>query len=251
MNKPAISVVGLGFVGLSLALVNAKKGFFTVAIDNNEEKIKKNSSGKTPFYEPLLDSYLHYSIKSKMIHFTRDLHEILNTDITFVTVGTQPSKQGEIDLSQLKSVTNDLAKILKEKKKRHLVVIKSTVVPETTKIISKRFKNTNVGILFNPEFLREGSGIHELLKHHLIVIGEENKKDGDALERYYLDFYEKPPEILRTSTTTAELIKYANNAFLATKISFINSIANICQNIPDSDVNTIAHAIGKDTRIGP
>ena len=106
-------------------------------------------------------------------------------------------------------------------------------------------------VVVNPEFLREGKAIKDILEPHLIVIGQYNKKSGDLLEKYYRSFYQKLPEIIRTDLTTAELIKYANNAFLATKISFINSIANICQKIPEADVNTVAHAIGKDSRIGP
>lgn len=253
MKKPAVSVVGLGFVGLSLAVLNAKKGFDTCAIEKNVNKLKKISSGVPGFYEPLLKNELQNAIKANKIHFTSDLREILKTDITFLTVGTPSSKDGKIDLAQLKSVTTDLAKVLKEKKRKHLIVIKSTVIPGTTEnIVSKIFAHLkNIVVVTNPEFLREGNAIKDLLEPHLIVIGEYNKKDGDLLERYYKNFYKKLPAVLRTNRTTAELIKYANNAFLATKISFINSVANICQKIPGSDVDTVAYAIGKDSRIGP
>ena len=253
MKKPSISVIGLGFVGLSLAVVNAKKGFDTVAIEKNNDKLEKISSGNPDFYEPKLKSYLLHAIKAKKITFTDDLNQVLKTDITFLTVGTPPSKKGEIDLSQIKKVTAELARILKKKKSRHLIVIKSTVIPGTTQnIILKKFKNLKIAnIVTNPEFLREGNAINDLVNPHLIVIGENTKKGGDFLERYYRIFYKKLPEILRTNLTTAELIKYANNAFLATKISFINSVANLCQNITGADVNTVAYAIGKDSRIGP
>jgi len=109
----------------------------------------------------------------------------------------------------------------------------------------------SVDIVSNPEFLREGNAINDVLEPHLIVIGENSKKAGNLLEEYYRKFYKTLPEIIHTDITSAELIKYANNSFLATKISFINSLANICQNLPGTDVNTIAEAIGKDPRIGP
>ena len=106
-------------------------------------------------------------------------------------------------------------------------------------------------VVVNPEFLQEGYAIRDVLKPHLIVIGESNKKSGQILENYYKKFYTKMPEVIHVGFTTAELIKYANNSFLATKISFINSVANICQQLPDVDVDSIAYAIGKDKRIGP
>jgi UDPglucose 6-dehydrogenase len=108
----------------------------------------------------------------------------------------------------------------------------------------------SVGIVTNPEFLREGSAIDDILDPHLIVIGQYDRKTGNELESYYRQFYKTLPEIIHTDIASAELIKYANNAFLATKISFINSLANICQNLPGTDINTIAKAIGKDPRIG-
>ncbi len=136
------------------------------------------------------------------------------------------------------------------------MVIKSTVVPQTTiSVILPMFKDLIekgiVDVVANPEFLREGNAIDDVLHPHLIVIGEYDRKAGNYLESYYKQFYKTLPEIIHTDITSAELIKYANNTFLATKISFINSLANICQNLPGTDVNTIAKAIGKDPRIGP
>ena len=252
MKKPKISVIGLGFVGLSLAVVNAKKGFDTIGIDIDKEKLKTLKAGKSDFFEPKLESYLRSGLKSKKLILTDDLKEILHTDMTFVTVGTPSTLEGKIDLTHLKKVISNLAKLLKKKKSEHLIIIKSTVVPTTTsKVVLpffKKFKKTKV--IVNPEFLREGNAINNLLKPHLIVIGAVNKREGDILEKYYKQFYKKLPENLRTDLVTAEMIKYSNNAFLATKISFINSIANICQNLPMVDVTKIAQAIGKDSRIG-
>jgi len=253
MKKPKVSIIGLGFVGLTLAVTNAKKGFETTGIDTDNNKIARLRLGHPDFYEPKLKKYLDDSLRTKKILFTNQLSEVPNTDITFITVGTPPLDDGRIDLSQVKKVSSSLAKILKKKKSNHLVVIKSTVIPTTTQNhIAPLFKSLrNVSVLSNPEFLREVSAVDDTLYPHLIVIGQDNKKDGDKLEKYYRSFYAKMPEVLRTGFTTAELIKYSNNALLATKVSFINSIANICQNIPKTDVNTVAYAIGKDPRIGP
>ena len=251
-----ISVIGLGFVGLTLAVTNAKKGFFTIGVDNKKEKINNLSKGKIDFFEPDLTKYLKNSLKSKKIQFTSDIKKaVLKTDITFVTVGTPSLKSGKPDLSYIKKSLTEIKNILNKKRKPHLVVIKSTLSPLTTqKIILPIFKNLinkhNFGLVVNPEFLREGYAIKDILEPYMIVIGEQDKKSGDILKKYYKNFYKNPPEIIRVNFTTAELIKYTNNAFLATKISFINSIANLCQKIPEVDVNKISYAIGKDERIG-
>jgi len=252
MKKFKISVIGLGFVGLALAVINAKKGFETIGIDSDKGKLKNLQNGKTDFYEPNLSKFLKESLKGNKISFTNDFHNVLKTDITFITVGTPSTKDGRIDLTSLNNVISDLYNILKNKATNHLIVIKSTVVPTTTsKIVLKKLKNLkNVGVVVNPEFLREGNALNDLIKPHLIVIGCDNNKDCKTLEKYYKQFYKIMPELLKTDNTTAEMIKYSNNAFLATKISFINSIANICQKLPLVDVNTIAYAIGKDSRIG-
>lgn len=252
MTKAKISVIGLGFVGLTLAAVNAKKGFKTIGIDVNLEKINTVKKGIPDFFEPKLENTLKESIKKKKINFSDNFKEILKTDITFVTVGTPSTNSGEINLSYLKEAVISIIKILKEKKEKHTIVIKSTVVPTTTikKIYPKISKLKNVNLVVNPEFLREGLAVDDLLKPHLIVIGENKKNDGIELKKYYKQFYKDCPEILFTDLSSAELIKYSNNAFLATKISFINTIANICQNIPNTDVKTISYAIGKDPRIG-
>jgi len=253
LKRSKISVIGLGFVGLSLAVVNAKKRFETIGIDINKEKLKNLQSGRPSFFEPKLEGYLKSGLRSNRLTITDDLASILQTDLTFVTVGTPSNFEGKIELAQLKKVISNMSKLLKKKKTEHLVIIKSTVIPTTTsKFVLPAFENIKkTRVVVNPEFLREGNAINDLLKPHIIVIGESNKKEGDVLEKYYKQFYKKLPEILRTDIVTAEMIKYSNNAFLATKISFINSIANICQNLSKVDVNKIAYAIGKDSRIGP
>jgi UDPglucose 6-dehydrogenase len=252
MKKPIIGVIGLGFVGSTLAVTNAKKGFETIVIDINKEKIENFKKGKPDLYEPLLEKYLNQSLKLKKISFSNEINKIIGCDIIFITVGTPSNKKGEISLQYLKKVINDLLKKLNRKKTKCLIVIKSTVIPNTTEWVSKKFKSfKNVGVVVNPEFLREGSAINDLLNPHLIVIGSDKKENANLLEKYYKLFYNKKQNILQTNFPTAEFIKYSNNAFLATKISFINSMANVCQNFPNVDIEIIANAIGRDKRIGP
>ena len=251
-----ISVIGLGFVGLSLAVTNATKGFKTIGVDINDLKINDLKKGKPGFFEPQLNKKLKDAINSNNISFTSNFHDAINnSDITFLTVGTPPNKTGNNDLKFIKNASNQIFNELKTKKKYHLLVVKSTLSPSTTKntilpIFKKIIQSKKMDVVVNPEFLREGFAIKDLLEPHLIVIGSYNKKSGNLLEKYYKKFYKKIPEVIQTDISSAELIKYANNAFLATKISFINSIGNICQTIPGTDVNTIAYAIGKDPRIG-
>lgn len=254
MSKYKISVIGLGMVGLSLAVVNAKKGYSTIGVDIDGGKISKLRDGNPDFFEPGLDIILRDSIRQEKICFTTDTnYAIRNSEITFLTVGT-PLKcgDGEVDLAQVKSAAEYVALSLKDKESFHLLVIKSTIPPMTTEnlilpIFRDLIKCGRVAVVFNPEFLSAGFAINDLLKPHLIVIGANNKQDSKMLERYYLDFYETPQEIIHTDIPTAEIIKYASNAFLATKISFINSIAFLCQKIPGVDVNTVARAIGKQS----
>ncbi|MGI0094685.1 MAG: UDP-glucose dehydrogenase family protein [Nitrosotalea sp.] len=256
MNKPRISVIGLGFVGLSLSVANAKCGFSTIGVDINEQKIDNLKKGIPDFFEPKLKNMLKRGMSSELLEFTNDIEKaILSTDLTFLTVGTPPTKNGKIDLSQIKKVVAKISQVLQKKKRHHLLIVKSTVAPQTTEntikpICKSLIDSGKLDLVVNPEFLREGSAIDDIFKPHLIVIGAYNKNAGNMLENYYRRFYSKIPEIIHTDPTTAEFIKYSNNAFLATKISFINSIANICQQIPNVDVNAIANAIGKDSRIG-
>lgn len=255
--RPKISVVGLGFVGLPLTVASASRGFDTVGVDADAKKINSLCSGKSYIAEPGLDILLKDVLTSGRIHFTTD-HDraVKNSDITFLTVGTPLKASGEVDLSYMLDATRVIAQSLREKKRFHLLVVKSTLPPLTTRdyilpILGDLARDGAVDVAVNPEFLREGSAVHDLLDPHLIVIGAKNRRSSSLLKRYYRRFYEQVPEMLVTSIETAELIKYANNAFLATKISFINSIAALCQGMPESDVETVAYAIGKDPRIGP
>ena len=254
-----ISIIGCGFVGLCLAVVLSCRNFKVIAVDVDKEKILNIKNGKAPFYESNLDKLLNIAIKNG-IEFTNDVnYAIKNSEITFVTVGTPSKEDGSANLQYLESAIRTIAQNLRAKGNFHTVVIKSTVIPTTTnqvvkpilEEISKKKVGIDVGLVMNPEFLREGSAIHDTENPHLIVIGANDEKSSKILECNYQEVYQKEnPEVIKTNIETAELIKYANNAFLATKISFINTIANICQRIPGTDVGIISRAIGKDPRIG-
>lgn len=251
-----ISVIGLGFVGLSLAVANARAGFDTIGVDVNDKKIAELNASVSDFFEPGMDAMLKDTVRQKKIRFTTDIdHAIQNSDMTFLAVGTPP-KDGCIDLSHVKSAVMQIALSLSNKKSFHVLAIKSTVPPLTTKNIiipalKEPIKDGRVDVVVNPEFLREGSAISDIQRPHIIVIGSNGGSGAAMMERYYRDFYNTPPPITHTSIPTAELIKYANNAFLATKISFINFISTLCESIPGADVDAVARAIGKDPRIGP
>ena len=251
-----VSIIGLGYVGLSLAVANARAGFDTIGVDVNDKKIAGLDASMPDFFEPGVEAMLRDAIRQKKILFTTDIDRaIQNSDMTFLAVGTPP-KDGRIDLSHVKSAVAQIALSLSDKKAFHLLVIKSTVPPLTTENIiipalKEPIKDGRADVVVNPEFLREGSAISDIQRPHIIVIGSNGGSGAAIMERYYRDFYNTPPPITHTSIPTAELIKYANNAFLATKISFINFISTLCESIPGADVDVIARAIGKDPRIGP
>ena len=260
MTEPRcrISVVGMGFVGLSLAVANAKAGFETIGIDMDVKKIDGLKAGRPSFFEPGLEEMLADAIRQSMIRFTTDLgYAMRNSEITFLAVGTPPRNDcNGVDLSYVREATEQIALSLKDKETFHLLAVKSTLPPLTAQTaivpaLEDLIDGGRMDVVVNPEFLREGSAIADVLKPHLIVIGSNGGRGRRVLEEYYRDFYRTPPEIMHTNMSTAEMIKYANNAFLATRISFINSIGALCQRIRGADVETVARAIGRDPRIGP
>jgi len=259
-DNPSISIVGLGYVGLCTAATFASKGFKTIGIDIDEERIEQIRKGKAPIHEPQLDRMLQTAVRKKLLEASNDTSRIVETSSTFLTVGTPSRDDGSIDLSYVKSATGEVGKALHHKQSYHLVVVKSTVIPGTTNTTvkpaleqsSNRTVGPELGLCANPEFLKEGTAIQDALHPDKIVIGASDKKSGDQLVRLYRRFYcAKLPPVIMTSPETAELVKYASNAFLATKVSYINTIANIAQNIPGVDVAKISEAIGHDPRIGP
>lgn len=256
-----ISIIGAGYVGLCTAVGFASKNYKVAIVEQNMQKVNSINNAVPPFYEPGLEELLRRVVREKNLKCTSDYEEaILNSQTTFITVGTPSLPDGSINLQYIKNSSCKIGEALAKKKKYHLVVVKSTVTPSTTNDVvkvliekhSKKKCGSDFGLCVNPEFLVEGAALNGVLNPDRIVIGEYDKKSGDLLEALYKDFYgEKIPPIIRTNFQNAELIKYANNAFLAMKVSYINQIANLCQRIPGADVEVVAKGIGLDKRIGP
>jgi UDPglucose 6-dehydrogenase len=255
-----VSVFGLGRVGLVSAACFASRGFETVCFDVNESTILQVRRGRPPFFEPGLGELVRQGVESGALKATNDSNgAVFDTDITFITVGTPSNREGGIDLTQMENACRIIGEALSRKTGSHLVVVKSTVAPTTTETVIKpalektsgKHCRDGFGLCVNPEFLREGSAVEDTLKPDRIVIGDVDDKSGDALEFFYKELYGNLPPTIRTTATNAELIKYANNAYLAVKVSFINNIANLCETIPRADVVTVAEGIALDPRIGP
>ncbi len=251
-----IAVIGLGFVGLTLSSVLASKGITTIGIDSDRKKCSKIAKGIPTFFEPNLEKTLKKSLKKKLI-ITNKLSSISNCDFIFITVGTPQKKNGEIDLSFIKEIVRSVGKLISKNKKKPIILIKSTVLPGTMKQVvlpilernSKKKAGKDFGLISNPEFLQESRAIQDTIKPHVVVLGGYRTKFMKKTEKFFSWFNPNVPIII-TNHQTAEMIKYANNSFLATKISFINQIANICQRIPDTNIDDIADTIGLDPRIG-
>ena len=251
-----IAVIGLGFVGLTLSSVLASRGITTIGIDSDRKKCSKIAKGIPTFFEPNLEKTLKKALKKKLI-ITNKLYSINNCDFIFITVGTPQKKNGEIDLSFIKIVVRNVGKLIFKNKKKPIILIKSTVIPGTMKNVvlpilernSKKKAGKDFGLISNPEFLQESRAIRDTIKPHVVVLGGYKTKFMRKTEKFFSRFNPNVPIII-TNHQTAEMIKYANNSFLATKISFINQIANICQGIPDTNIDDVANTIGLDPRIG-
>jgi UDPglucose 6-dehydrogenase len=237
----------------------AKRGFKVVGIDRDRQKLEHIRKLKAPFFEPGLDSDLQKVSKKGTLTVTDTVCEIGQSDMVYMTVGTPSRRNGSVDLSQVRSAATTIGHALQESKRFPTVVVKSTVAPGTASRVikpiiereSKKSAGLDFGLVSNPEFLREGNGLHDSEFPDRIIMGADNDKTMDRLEMLYRKFHGADiPPIIRTTHENAELIKYAGNAFLATKISFINTIATIAEHVPGADVSTVARSIGLDSRIG-
>jgi UDPglucose 6-dehydrogenase len=256
-----VSIFGLGYVGLTFGVCLAKKGFEVIGVDVDADRVSMVNSGETPFYEPGVDELLREALEKGLFRATTDSYDaVLSSDVSFICVGTPSRPDGSADLTYVESAARSIGQALRDKKGWHLVVVRSTVPPGTTGGIVRRIieeesskrAGADFGLCMNPEFTKEGSAVEDTFTPDRIVIGELDERSGAFLEKLYRDFHgSNMPPIIRTSLTNAELIKYASNAFLAMKVSFINEIANIAQKVPEADVEIIARGIGLDKRIGP
>lgn len=244
-----ISVVGTGYVGLVTGVSLSEIGHHVTCIDIDESKVEKMKQGISPIYEPGLDEMMVKSIEANRLHFTTD-HSIGfdNTDVVYIAVGTPENEDGTADLSFVKQVASDIAKHVT---KDTIVVTKSTVPVGTNDKIrdvinNNLVSNVKIDVVSNPEFLKEGSAIYDSFNGDRIVIGSDSEFAANAIEEINKPF---GVPIYKTDVRSAEMIKYASNAFLATKISFINEIANICERV-DANVDQVAAGMGMDKRIG-
>ncbi len=246
-------IVGTGYVGLVTGACFAEFGYTVTCIDKDDKRLETLKSGKCPFFEPGMDELLNKHInKTKLISFKSNIKNNLeNSDIIFITVGTPTKRlEEEADLSFVWQVAEEIADNIK---KYCLVVTKSTVPVGTTreikKIISGKVDQKLFDIVSNPEFLREGSAIDDFIRPDRVVIGTENKKSENIMKELYRPLFLKETPIVSTSIESSEIIKYASNSFLATKIAFINEVADLCE-VVGADVQQVAHAMGIDKRIG-
>jgi UDPglucose 6-dehydrogenase len=248
-----ISVIGTGYVGLITGACFAEFGVNVTCVDNDEKKIRLLKKGVVPFYEPGLEELLQRNLKNGHLNFTTNIAEAVDSSLViFIAVGTPPRGDGSADMKHVEEVAKAIASHMKSYK---VIITKSTVPVGTgerlKKIISKYLKEqVGFDIVSNPEFLREGAGIEDFMRPNRVVIGASSNQAVAIMKDLYRPLYLIETPFVITDVKTAELIKYASNAFLATKISFINEIAGLCETV-GADVQVVAKAMGLDRRIGP
>ena len=245
-----VSVIGTGYVGLIQAVGLAEFGFNVVGIDIDETKVKQLNEGKCPLYEEGLEELLKKHI-NKNLTFTTSYESIKDSDVIFLCVGTPQDRDGNADLRFLFSAVEKIKETI-SKDDYKVIVIKSTVPVGTNRKVKELLSGYNVDVVSNPEFLREGIAVYDFFNPERIVLGFENlgnKKPIKIMESIYYCFKEKNIPFVITNWETAELIKYASNAFLATKLSFINELAKLSDKV-GADIKTVSYAMGLDPRIG-
>ncbi len=245
-----ITMVGTGYVGLVTGTCFADTGNRVVCVDVDEEKIARLRRGEIPIYEPGLAELVQQNTKHRRLSFTTQLGEAApGSDFVFIAVGTPQGEDGSADLSNLWAVVDQLAPVLEP---QTVVVIKSTVPVGTNAQVTRRLEEKlgrSVDVASNPEFLKEGSALEDCIKPDRVVVGVRREEVADRLRRLYAPFLRTDRPFLVMSPESAEMTKYAANAMLATKISFINEMANLCQAL-GADINDVRRGIGHDARIG-
>ena len=247
-----LCMIGTGYVGLVSGVCFSDLGNTVYCVDNNKNKIDLLNDGKVPIYEPGLEEILKKNYKEKMLIFTTDLKKaVLNSDIIFICVGTPTLKNS--DSADLKYVFN-VAKQLKKLISRYKIIVTKSTVPVCTgdkieNILSNLTNKNLVDVVSNPEFLREGEAIRDFIHPDRVIIGTNSKKANKIMNALYAPIVKKTSRYYNTSRRGAELIKYASNAFLATKITYINELANLCEKT-GVDIKDISVGMGSDERIG-
>ncbi|MFT7051799.1 MAG: UDPglucose 6-dehydrogenase [Psychroserpens sp.] len=245
-----ISVIGTGYVGLVTGTCLAETGNEVLCIDIDQNKVAQMQSGVVPIYEPHLDVLFERNIKANRLKFSTSLSEGLeHGDIIFLALPTPEDEDGSADLSYILGVAKDIGKQIKEYK---VIVDKSTVPVGTSDIVKETISNeTNVefDVVSNPEFLREGFAVDDFLKPERIIVGSSSEKATKLMQKLYKPFVRSGNPIIIMDERSAELTKYAANSFLATKITFMNEIANFCEKV-GADVDMVRAGMGTDSRIG-
>jgi UDPglucose 6-dehydrogenase len=250
-----IAVVGTGYVGLVTGTCLSDFGLHVTCVDNDANKIEKLQQGRIPIYEPGLEPIVERNVYYKRLSFTTDIKRAVeDNQVIFIAVGTPPSVDGSADLQYVEAVARDIARHMNSYK---VIVSKSTVPVGTGQRIKgwvkeelkKRGVEYEFDIVSNPEFLREGSAVHDFAHPDRVVIGAESAKAVETMKRVYSVLYLNETPFIETNIETAEMIKYASNAFLAMKITFINEVANLCEKV-GANVQDVAKAMGRDGRIG-
>jgi UDPglucose 6-dehydrogenase len=245
-----IAVVGTGYVGLVTGTCFAETGNNVICVDIDKTKVEKMKNGEVPIYEPHLDVLFERNIKQKRLSFTTNLKEAIDQcQIIFLALPTPPDEDGSADLKYILGVAEELGKIISEYK---IIIDKSTVpVGTADKVTAAVAKNATVDfdVVSNPEFLREGFAVDDFMKPDRVVIGTRSAKAIKVLKELYKPFVRQGNPVIFMDEKSAELTKYAANAFLATKITFMNEIANFCE-LVGADVDMVRRGIGTDTRIG-
>mgnify|MGYP001222201260 FL=1 len=247
-----LCMIGTGYVGLVSGVCFSDLGNTVYCVDNNKNKIDLLNDGKVPIYEPGLEEILKKNYREKRLIFTTDLKKaVLNSDIIFICVGTPTLKNS--DSADLKYVFN-VVKQLKKLISRYKIIVTKSTVPVCTgdkieKILSNLINKNLVDVVSNPEFLREGEAIRDFIHPDRVIIGTNSKKANKIMNALYMPIVKKTSRYYNTSRRGAELIKYASNAFLATKITYINELANLCEKT-GVDIKDISVGMGSDQRIG-
>lgn len=248
-----LCIIGTGYVGLITGACLSEMGNYVICVDNDEEKLKKLKNGITPLYEPGLEELILANVSEGRLEFTNDLNYAVEKSIAcFIAVGTPSGDDGSCDLSFVLSVANDIGKAMSECNEYKIIVDKSTVPVGTHKLVEEEIKKNYKGefdVVSNPEFLKQGAAVDDFLKPDRVVIGSESEKAIDIMREIYNPFTRTGNPIIIMDIKSAEMTKYAANAFLATKISFANEMANISEKV-GANADLVRIGMSSDKRIG-